>query len=99
LIECLEVIKKNQIKRNQKSAKIISIKSTLDEMIDKNIEEDNDELKKLREHFLALEDEIKDTEFIQDEIREGEEMTLSRAIQNLIITLKFLKLLCENHNL
>lgn len=46
-----------------------------------------------------LEDEIKDTVYIDDELRDGEEMTLSRAIQNFNVILRFLQLLCENHNI
>lgn len=46
-----------------------------------------------------LEDEIKDTVYINDELRDGEEMTLSRAIQNFNVILRFLQLLCENHNI
>lgn len=46
-----------------------------------------------------LEDEIKDTVFINDELRDGEEMTLSRAMTNFTVILRFLQLLCENHNI
>jgi hypothetical protein len=45
-----------------------------------------------------MEDELKDTEYITDEIRDGEEMTLSRAIENITVILRFMQLLCENHN-
>lgn len=92
-------MKKNQIKRNVKCAKIIGIDFTLQEMLDRHVEEDDEELCKLQEQRKALEDEIKDTEFIQDELRDGEEMTLSRAIENIRVILRFLQLLCENHNI
>jgi len=58
------VIKKNQIKRNVKCAKIISIDLTLEEMHEKNVDEDDEDLSKLQEQRKGLEDEIKDTEFI-----------------------------------
>lgn len=57
-------MKKNQIKRNTKCAKIIGIDLTIQEMLDKNVEEDDEDLCKLQEQRKALEDEIKDTEFI-----------------------------------
>ena len=41
---------------------------------------------------------IKDTEYIDDEERVGETLTFSRAIDNLIVLLRFVQLLCENHN-
>lgn len=46
-----------------------------------------------------MEEEIKDTEYIPDENRDAEELTLSRAIENLILMLRFMQLLAENHNL
>lgn len=47
----------------------------------------------------AFEDEIKDTEYKSDELRDGEELTLSRAMENINVQFRFLQLLCENHNL
>ena len=46
-----------------------------------------------------MEEEIKDTEYIADENRDAEELTLSRAIENLILMLRFMQLLAEKHNL
>jgi len=46
-----------------------------------------------------LEEEIKDTDYIMDEVRDAEELTFSRAVENLAIILRFLQLFCENHNL
>ena len=46
---------------------------------------------------MILED-IVDTKYIQYEDRIGEELTLSRAIDNIKIVLRFIQLLCENHN-
>lgn len=62
------------------------------------VDEDDEELNKLAEQRKALDDEIKDTEFVKDELRDGEEMTLSRAIENITVILRFLQLTCENHN-
>lgn len=61
------------------------------------MEEDDEELMKFQEQRKGLEDEIKDTEYVPDELRDGEEMTLSRAIENIKVILRFLQLLCENH--
>jgi hypothetical protein len=47
--ECFEIIKKNQIKRNQKCAKIISIDFSLEEMCERDVEEDDEEKMKLEE--------------------------------------------------
>jgi hypothetical protein len=41
--ECFEIIKKNQMRRNQKKAKIISIGATLDDMDERGIDPDDDE--------------------------------------------------------
>jgi len=45
-----------------------------------------------------LEEEIKDTEYVRDENRDAEELTVSRALENLTVMLRFIQLLCENHN-
>lgn len=37
--------------------------------------------------------------FINDELRDGEELTLTRAIENFNVILRFMQLLCENHNI
>jgi septal ring factor EnvC (AmiA/AmiB activator) len=68
-------------------------------MLEREVEEDDEERMKLEEQRKSLEDEIKDTEYIADELRDGEEMTLSRAIENIKVILRFLQLLCENHNI
>lgn len=38
----------------------------------------------------AFEDEIKDTEYKSDELRDGEELTLSRAMENINVQFRFL---------
>lgn len=67
-------------------------------MMERENEEEEEERMKFEEQRKGLEDEIKDTEYIADELRDGEEMTLSRAIENIKVILRFLQLLCENHN-
>jgi len=37
-----------------------------------------------------LEEEIKDTEYVRDESRDAEELTFSRALENLIVMLRFM---------
>lgn len=60
---------------------------------------DDEDYQKYTDQKRGLEDEIKDTDYISDELRDGEEMTLSRAIENIRVILRFLQLLCENHNI
>ena len=45
-----------------------------------------------------MEEDIKDTEYVQDESRDAEELTVSRALENMTVMLRFIQLLCENHN-
>ena len=49
MAECFEKIKKSQIKRNVKSAKMISIDITIQELKEKHVEEDDEELIKLQD--------------------------------------------------
>ena len=67
--------------------------------MDEEDEDVQDMIQKLRDQRRGLEEEIKDTEYIADENRDAEELTLSRAIENLILMLRFIQLLVENHNL
>lgn len=79
--ECFEIIKKNQMRRNQKCNKMISNQASIDEKEEQGADPtDDEEYAKLIDQKKALEDEIKDTEYIEDELRDGEEMTLSRAL-------------------
>lgn len=64
-----------------------------------DLNEDEEEYQKLLEQMKIDEELIKDTEYIEDEERVGETVTISRAIDNLLVLLRFLQLLCENHNL
>ena len=45
-----------------------------------------------------LQDDIKDTDYNPDEDRIGEELSVSRAIDTITTILRFVQLLCENHN-
>ena len=67
--------------------------------MDEEDEDVQEMIQKLRDQRRGLEEEIKDTEYIADENRDAEELTLSRAIENLILMLRFIQLLAENHNL
>lgn len=68
-------------------------------VMDDEDEDMQEMIQKLRDQRRGLEEEIKDTEYIADENRDAEELTLSRAIENLILMLRFMQLLAENHNL
>ena len=96
LTECFDLIKKTQVKRNNKYNKIVDLETRRDE-IDK--EEDEESYAKLEEQRRVLLDDIRDTEYHPDEDRVGEELSVSRAIDTITILLRFIQLLCENHNL
>ena len=61
-------------------------------------EEHEEEVAKLEDIKKVILEDIVDTKYIQYEDRIGEELTLSRAIDNIKIVLRFIQLLCENHN-
>ena len=63
------------------------------------LQENDEEYQKLLDQKKLDEEQIKDTEYIEDEDRLGETTTFSRSLDNLKILLRFLQLLCENHNL
>ena len=44
----------------------------------------------MQDQRKSLEDELMETEFIADELRDGEEMTLSRSIENIIVMMRFI---------
>jgi len=102
ITESFELVKKNQVKRNTKSAKIATIDSQLLELgegMGLPVDDEDDIVKKLEEQKKSLEEEIKDTEYILDENRDAEELTFSRALEKLTVLLRFLQLMCENHNI
>ena len=53
---------------------------------------------KLQDQRKVVLEDIVDTVYVPYEDRIGEELTLSRAIDNIVIVLRFIQLLCENHN-
>ena len=61
-------------------------------------EEHEEERAKLEDQKKVILEDIVDTKYIQYEDRIGEELTLSRDIDNIKIVLRFIQLLCENHN-
>jgi hypothetical protein len=77
---------------------LISIEASLAEMLEREVEEDDEERMKFEEQKKSLEEEVRDTVYLKDELRDGEEMTLSRALENITVILRFIQLLCENHN-
>ena len=95
LAECFDLIKKTQVKRNNKYNKIVELDRQLEELE----EDDEENMNKFEEQKRVLLDDIKDTEYISDEDRVGEELSVSRAIDTITILLRFIQLLCENHNL
>lgn len=65
----------------------------MEEMINEYSEEDlkeDEEYVKMEDQKKAFEDEIKDTEYKEDELRDGEELTLSRAMENIRVLFRFL---------
>ena len=46
----------------------------------------------------TINEDLKDTQYVQDEEQFGEELTITRANDNLQNFMKFIQLLCENHN-
>jgi len=46
LEECFDIIKRNQTKRNTKSAKILTIEANIQELLDKEVDDDDEELMK-----------------------------------------------------
>ena len=93
--ECFELIKKRQQKRIQKRSKIIDLESRMEEL---DPQEDEEDLGKLEDQKTVILEDIVDTIYVPCEDRIGEELTLSRAIDNISILLRFIQLLCENHN-
>ena len=73
------------------------IEASLAEMLEREVEEDDEERMKFEEQKKSLEEEVRDTVYLKDELRDGEEMTLSRALENITVILRFIQLLCENH--
>lgn len=72
-------------------AKIVAADKQLLELVDivDNKDEKFEEKKKLIETRQGLEEDIKDTEYKDDETRDAEELTFSRALENLQIMLRF----------
>ena len=87
LSETFDKIKKSQDKRNTKFEKIVDIEKRL-EGIDE--EEDYENYKKYNDALKLLRDDIKDTEYVEDEDRIGEDLTFSRAFDTIIILLRFI---------
>lgn len=87
LAECFDLIKKTQVKRNSRASKIAELEEKLAELDE---EEDEERFKKLDEQKRVLQDDIKDTDYVPDEDRIGEELTVSRAIDMITTILRFI---------
>lgn len=76
--EYFDVVKKKSIKRNTKMSKITLIEQLLSELDPKD-----KEYSKLSDQKKIDEEQIKDTEYVEDEERVGETLTFSRAVDNM----------------
>jgi hypothetical protein len=60
------------------------------------------ELNKLRSEVKIIEEELKETEYDREENPSNyttDELTVCRAISDMLYVLKFHQMLCENHNI
>ena len=60
-----------------------------------------DELKKITADKQIMEDDLKDTEYDQDEnpaMYTTDQLTVARALNDMFLCLKIMQLFCENHN-
>lgn len=106
LTEAFEYIRETQVKRNEQKLKLIGINKKIEEYEilsqkkskDKTIRK---ELNKLKDQKRVTEDDIKSTDQDDQENPAAyitNDLTVNRAIRNCVAVLKFLQLLCENHN-
>ena len=95
---CYELIKKSESKRNLLLQKHYSIQNKIDEMTELIGNPEHIEIKKLEQQLMIVQEEMKDAES-QYETADDEVLTPARALSYLQIILRFLQLLCENHNL
>ena len=84
--ECFDSIKKSQVTRNTKLSKII----LLDQRLEQIDQDDEEALSKIEEQKRVIMDDIKVTEYVPDEDRIGEAMSVSRALDTITIILRFL---------
>jgi hypothetical protein len=103
LNDAFESMKKTQYKRNEQKLKLIQINNKIEEL--KAVSEPNKlirkELEKTIEQKRVIEEDIGRTDCDENEnpaTYTTNDLTVKRAINISKITLRFLQLLCENHN-
>ena len=96
--QCYELIKKSETKRNILMQKHYSITNKIEEMTELIGDPENTEIKKLEQQLMIVVEEMREQES-QYETADTEVLTPTRALSYLQIVLRFMQLLCENHNL
>lgn len=95
---CYELIKKSETKRNILMQKHYSINNKIEEMTELIGNPEHQEIKKLEQQLMIVEEEMREMES-QYETADSEVLTPQRALSYLQIILRYMQLLCENHNL
>ena len=96
--ENFEIIIKEEHKRNELQLTVIRIENKIEELnASLDSPESEMELKKQEDALKIVEEEIKDFE-LRNEQKDEEELTPKRALVSLKNILRFMQLLCENHN-
>lgn len=96
--QCYDLIKKCETKRNILMQKHYSITNKIEEMTELIGDPENSEIKKLEQQLMIVVEEMREQES-QYETADTEVLTPTRALSYLQIVLRFMQLLCENHNL
>jgi hypothetical protein len=96
--QCYELIKKAESKRNMMMQKHYSISNKIDEMTELIGKPEHPEIKKLEQQLIIVEEEMREQEQ-QYETNDDEVLTPQRALKYLQLIMRFLQLLCENHNI
>ena len=104
--DAFEVIKQTQTKRNEKVSKLVHQKRSLETLQEQKemgskVKGLDKEILKLTTEIENIEEDIKDTEFDEDEnpaTYTTDELSITRAIKCLNLCMKLHQNLCENHN-
>ena len=104
LVEAIEFMKKTQVKRNELKLKLIQVNNRIEELnaIDVHTKVSKQELLKCKEQQRVLEEDIESTKLNENEnpaTYTTNKLTVRRACDNSSIILRFMQLLCENHNI
>lgn len=84
--------------RNVMMQKQYSISIKIEEMTELIGDPEHQEIKKLQQQLMVIEDEMRDQE-LQYETNDEEVLTPKRALKYLQMIFRFMQLLCENHNI